>query len=143
MDLEPDLCGARVVALALAGAAGHVGEDGALVGVGPLGPGDGDGAARGRGGGQLRGRAAGVLVPVALDVLQRQVLDGAVAGDLAEDARRRGRVVRVRVRVVPVERLPGDHGLGDVAVGVDNAGGEERGRGGEEDGDLHVCFWWP
>jgi len=72
------------VLAARVGAAGHVGDDGAHVGVGPEGPAEGDGRAGGGGGVQLGRDGAGV----ALDVNRGGVLNGAVAGDRAGDALR-------------------------------------------------------
>lgn len=101
-------------------------------GVGPGSPLEGDGLA-GFNGGRKRGRgAAGVLPAVALDIDGGDILDGAVAWDLADDARRRGGVVRVGVGLVSGVGLAGDGEGVDVTVGGDGGGeGAEDGEDGE------------
>lgn len=128
LDLEPDGIVAGFVVLAAGlGAPGHVSEDGAHVGLGPEGPGEGDLGAGGglgvEGGGRAAGGAAGG-VAVALDVDDGEVLDGAVAGDGAGDALRLGVHVGVGVGVVELVGLAADDGALNVAVG-----GNQGGRG--------------
>lgn len=92
LDLEPDRRRAgRPVLAACVGAAGHVGDDGADVAVWPEGPAESHGRPGGSWGVERSGSGANdttVGVPVALEVDEGHVLDGAVSWDLAGDALR-------------------------------------------------------
>ena len=131
LDLEPDglIAGQPVLAAGIR-AAGHVGQDGAHVGVRPLRPPEGDSRSGLGGGMQRRGRAARVAaigVAVALEVDERDVLDGAVARHGTRDALRLGVHVRVGVGVVELVVLTADGAVLDEAVGSREGGAGQEG----------------
>ena len=116
----------------------HVRDDGPDVALGPERPPQRDVGASGCLGVQGGGRGPGLAalgVPAALEVGERDVLDGAVALDGPRDALRRGRDVGVLVGLVEGVDFVGDGGVVDVAVGGDEGGYAE----GWED-ELHGCF---
>lgn len=126
VDLDP-LEGRLVGGRALAGALGHVGEDGAEVGFGPGGPQEVDLAAGGDGGGD----GSGLRVLVAVDVgrLVAGAVDEAVVEVLGVPADGLGHLLAVGLGVVVVELeaalvLAVDADAGDGAVGHDAGGGK-------------------
>lgn len=146
LDLEPDGVGAgHVGGAVVVGALGHVGDGGADVGGGPLGPVQVDGGAGGDGGGQVgRGGALDAVgsIAAALDVSVGQVRDGAVALDRAGHALRGGARVRVCVRLVEGVVGVAEGGVGHEAVAGDHGRrGEETGEGRDLAECVHFGFW--
>lgn len=96
-NLEPDSGSAWIVGCAAAGALGHVGHVWAVVAVGPGRPVQRDGRAGGHGSAQGSGGRSTVQIAIALEINRLHILDGPIAGYLADDSLRRGVVVGIRI----------------------------------------------
>lgn len=96
-NLEPDSGSAWVVGCAAAGALGHVGHVWAVVAVGPSRPMKRDGRAGGHGGAQGSGSRSTVQIAIALEINRLHILDGPIAGYLADDSLGRRVVVGIRI----------------------------------------------
>ena len=102
VDLKPDSSCSRAISRAVTGAFGHIRDQRAFVGIWPLRPDQADGATGCRWSGEWGwcGREASVCIAVALYVDEREILNWAIAGNLAVDSLRGRAHVWVGVRVV-------------------------------------------